>query len=351
MKRVAHVVNQFFAGIGGEEKADVAAGTLDALAGPSRGLQRLLEGQAEVAPTIYFGDNHFHEQPEEARAALLREIAAAEADVVVLGPAFNAGRYGLACVEIGHMVAAELERVCVTAMHEDNPAVDAYREYHDARLFLFPTAETAASMGKALEELARFVLRRLQEEPVGAADDEGYLARGIRFQERSGRTGADRALDMLLDKIEGKPFATEIPMQTWDRVTPAAAVKDVGKAKIALVTTSGVVPWGNPDGFKTFRNTFWRKYPVAELKTMEPGMWEAVHGGYNVANMNANPLYGVPLDALRELQQEGKYEDLYPAYYVVPGNQGSPANMQRMGEEIAAELKANSVDAALLVST
>ncbi len=351
MKRVAHVVNQFFAGIGGEEKADVAAGTLDALAGPSRGLRRLLEGQAEVAPTIYFGDNHFHEQPEEARAALLREIAAAEADVVVLGPAFNAGRYGLACVEIGHMVAAELGRVCVTAMHEDNPAVAAYREYHDPRLFLFPTTETAAGMGKALEDLARFVVRRLQEEPVGAAEDEGYLARGIRFQERSGRTGADRALDMLLDKIEGKPFATEIPMQTWDRVAPAAAVKDVGKARIALVTTSGVVPWGNPDGFKTFRNTFWRKYPVAELKTMEAGMWEAVHGGYNVANMNANPLYGVPLDALRELQQEGKYEDLYPAYYVVPGNQGSPANMQRMGEEIAAELKANSVDAALLVST
>ena len=351
MKRVAHVVNQFFAGIGGEDKADIAAGTLDAPAGPSRGLQRLLEGEAEVAPTIYFGDNHFHENPEEARAALLREIAAAGADIVVLGPAFNAGRYGLACVEIGHMVATELERVCVTAMHEENPAVDAYREYHDPGLFLFPTTETAAGMGKALEDLARFVLGRLRDEPVGAAGDEGYLPRGIRIQEKADRTGADRALDMLFDKLEGRPFATEVPMQTWDRVAPAAAVKQVGKAKIALVTTSGVVPWGNPDGFKTFRNTFWRKYPVAELKTMEPGMWEAVHGGYNVANMNANPLYGVPLDALRELQQEGKYEDLYPAYYVIPGNQGSPAAMQRVGQEIAAELKANSVDAALLVST
>ncbi len=351
MKRVAHVVNQFFAGIGGEEKADVGAATLDTLAGPSRGLQRLLEGEAEVAPTIYFGDNHLHERPEEARAALMKEITAAEADIIVLGPAFNAGRYGLACVEIGHMVAAELERVCVTAMHSENPAADTYREYHDPRLFLLPTTETAAGMGKALDELARFVLKRLRDEPVGAADDEGYLPRGIRLQEQSGRTGADRALDMLFDKLEGKAFATEVPMQTWDRVAPAAAVKEVGKAKIALVTTSGVVPWGNPDGFKTFRNTFWRKYPVAELKTMEPGMWEAVHGGYNVANMNANPLYGVPLDALRELQQEGRYEDLYPAYYVIPGNQGSPAAMQRVGQEIAAEIKANSVDAVLLVST
>ena len=127
MKRVAHIVNQFFAGIGGEDKADVAVGALDTLAGPSRGLQRLLQGQAEMAPTIYFGDNHFHERPEEARAALLKELAAVEPDVVVLGPAFNAGRYGLACVEIGHMVATELGRVCVTAMHPENPAVDTYR--------------------------------------------------------------------------------------------------------------------------------------------------------------------------------------------------------------------------------
>lgn len=351
MKRVAHVVNQFFAGIGSEDRADAAVGTLDTLAGPSRGLQRLLQDQAEVAPTLYFGDNRFHERPDEAKAALLRELAAAAPDVVVLGPAFQAGRYGLACVEVGHAAAAELGCPCVTAMHPDNPAVDAYREHHDPRLFLLPTAETAAGMGRALDDLGRFVLKLLRGETMGAAADEGYLPRGIRLQERAGRTGAERALDMLFDKLQAKPFATEIPMQSWDRVAPAAAVKQVDKARVALVTTSGVVPWGNPDGFKTFRNTFWRKYPVAELKTMDPGVWEAVHGGYNVAHMNANPLYGVPLDALRELQQEGKYDDLYPAYYVVPGNQGSPAAMQRMGREIAAELKANSVDAALLVST
>lgn len=351
MKRVAHVVNQFFAGIGSEDRADAAVGTLDTLAGPSRGLQRLLQDQAEVAPTLYFGDNRFHERPDEAKAALLRELAAAAPDVVVLGPAFQAGRYGLACVEVGHAAAAELGCPCVTAMHPDNPAVDAYREHHDPRLFLLPTAETAAGMGRALDDLGRFVLKLLRGETMGAAADEGYLPRGIRLQERAGRTGAERAQDMLFDKLQAKPFATEIPMQSWDRVAPAAAVKQVDKARVALVTTSGVVPWGNPDGFKTFRNTFWRKYPVAELKTMDPGVWEAVHGGYNVAHMNANPLYGVPLDALRELQQEGKYDDLYPAYYVVPGNQGSPAAMQRMGREIAAELKANSVDAALLVST
>ena len=93
-----------------------------------------------------------------------------------------------------------------------------------------------------------------------------------------------------------------------------------------MVTTSGVVPYGNPDKFKTYRNTYWRKYNIAELKELEPGKWEAVHGGYNVAYMNQNPHYGVPLDALRALEAEGAIGagKLYPAYYVIPGNQGSP---------------------------
>ena len=42
---------------------------------------------------------------------------------------------------------------------------------------------------------------------------------------------------------------------------------------------------------------------------------------------------------------------LYPAYYVIPGNQGSPAVMRRVGQEIAADLKKDSVEAVLLVAT
>lgn len=351
MKRVVHVVNQFFAGIGGEDKADAGVAALDTLAGASRGLERALAGKAEVAPTIYFGDNYFHEHPETARADLLGRIRAAEPDVVLLGPAFNSGRYGLACVEIGRAVASELGIPALTAMHTDNPAVEAYQAYQDPLLFLVPTTETVAGMNPALQELGRLASALLDGRELGPAGEEGYLPRGIRRRQRVGQTGVERAIAMLKRKLAGEDPATEIPMQIWDRVEPAEPVADRAKANIALVTTSGVVPWGNPDGFKTFRNTFWRKYAIGELETMEPGVWEAVHGGYNVAHMNANPLYGVPLDALRELQAEGKFGALYPAYYVIPGNQGSPAEMKRVGQEIAAELKANQVDGVLLVST
>ena len=61
----------------------------------------------------------------------------------------------------------------------------------------------------------------------------------------------------------------------------------------------------------------------------------------------------VPLDGLRALEAEGKIGrgKLYPAYYMIPGNQGSPAVMRRVGQEIAADLRKESVDGVLLVAT
>jgi glycine reductase len=142
-------------------------------------------------------------------------------------------------------------------------------------------------------------------------------------------------------------------MEVWDETPPAPPLLQIKDRRIALVTTSGVVPWGNPDRFKTYRNTHWQKYNIAELKELEPGKWETVHGGYNVAYMNQNPHYGVPLDALRALESEGAIGPgkLYPAYYVIPGNQGSPAVMRRVGQEIAADLKKDAVEGVLFVAT
>ena len=52
---------------------------------------------------------------------------------------------------------------------------------------------------------------------------------------------------MLLKKLADKPFVTEFPMPDFDRVEPNPAVKDLAHAKIALVTSGGIVPKGNPD--------------------------------------------------------------------------------------------------------
>ena len=353
MIRIVHIVNQFFAGIGGEDKADMAVEAVEGVVGAARGVQAQLAERGQVIATIYFGDNHFHEHKDEALAAILAGLEKYRPDVVVAGPAFNAGRYGLACVEICQLVSERLELPCVTGMERENPAVSAYRDCHNEKVFLFATAETAAGMARALTVMAPFACRLALGEEIGAAAAEGYVPRGIRRLTRVDRPAVDRAIDMLLAKVAGEPFETEVPMEVWDKVAPAAPLADVAAAKLAVICTGGVVPWGNPDGFKTYRNTFWRKYNFAELKSLESGQWEAVHGGYNVAFMNQNPHYGMPLDALRALEAEGKIGrgNLYPAYYVIPGNQGSPAVMRRVGQEIGADLRKEGVDGVLLVAT
>lgn len=353
MIHVVHVVNQFFAGIGGEAKADLPVGKLEGAAGAARGLQGQLTGGAEILCTIYYGDNYFHEHRDEALAAIVEAVRSLGPHVVVAGPAFNAGRYGVSCVEIGNAVSAALQIPCVTAVHEENPAVATYREFANPRLFCLRTAETAAGMTEALKAMARLALRLGRGEAIGPAAEEGYIPRGIRRLETTDCTGAERAVEMLLAKLAGKPFATEIPVEAWEETPPAPPLERLRDRKIAVITTSGVVPWGNPDRFKTYRNTHWRKYSFAELKALESGKWEAIHGGYNVVYMNGNPHYGMPLDALRALEAEGAIGPgkLYPAYYVIPGNQGSPSVMRRVGREIAADMKRDGVEGVLLVAT
>ena len=353
MINVVHVVNQFFAGIGGEEKAGIPVAVAEGAAGAARGLQIQLGSEAQIVCTVYFGDNYFHEHDPEAMKAVLDAVRARQAQVLVAGPAFNAGRYGMSCVEICHAVATELNIPCVTAMHGENPAIGTYRDHANPDVFCLPTAESAAGMADALRALATFALRLAAGETIGPAKVEGYIPRGIRRLVKTDRPGYERAIDMLLRKIADEPFETEIPMETWDDISPAPPLENLRERNIAVITTSGVVPWGNPDRFKTFRNTFWKKYNIAEVKELEPGKWEAVHGGYNVAYMNKNPHYGVPLDALRSLEADGKIGagKLYPAYYVIPGNQGSPAVMRRIGQEIAADLKQEGVEGVLFVAT
>lgn len=353
MIKIVHVVNQFFAGLGGEEKAGLPVGVIDGSAGAARALEMKLGEKAEIACTIYVGDNYFHEHKEKAIKAILDAVRAAGPLVLVAGPAFNSGRYGMTCVEVCNVVANELAIPCVTAMHEENPGVDAYRELANAWIYCLPTAETTAGMTDAMTRLAGLAIRLAQGNEIGSANREGYISRGIRRIETTGRRGAARAVEMLLKKVNGEPFVSELPMEIWDDAAPAPALEHVKDRNIAVVTTSGVVPYGNPDKFKTYRNTYWRKYNIAELKELEPGKWEAVHGGYNVAYMNQNPHYGVPLDALRSLEAEGAIGagKLYPAYYVIPGNQGSPTVMRRMGQEIAADLKKDNVEGVLFVAT
>src|SRR5438093_6573619 len=110
--RVVHYLNQFFAGIGAEDKAETPPGQREGAVGPGRVLAEALGDRAQVVATVYCGDNHVAEKPG-AVEAVVDLIAQHRPEVVVTGPAFSAGRYGWAC---GEIAVAARDRLGVTAV-------------------------------------------------------------------------------------------------------------------------------------------------------------------------------------------------------------------------------------------
>ncbi|MGL5719067.1 MAG: glycine/betaine/sarcosine/D-proline family reductase selenoprotein B, partial [Paraclostridium sp.] len=69
--RVVHYVNQFFAGIGGEEKADIKPHVAESLPPISLQLDKLLGENIEIVGTVVCGDSYFGENMEAASQEVL----------------------------------------------------------------------------------------------------------------------------------------------------------------------------------------------------------------------------------------------------------------------------------------
>jgi betaine reductase len=344
--RVAHYINQFFAGIGGEERADEAVSAREGAVGPGRALQSALGESARVVGTVICGDNFINERADEALAAVTGHLRALAPDVVVAGPAFGSGRYGLACGLVCR-AAREAGIPAVTAMHPENPGVSVNRR----DTVIVPTGESAASMAPALDALARLAVKLGRREALGPAELEGYIGSGIRRVWDRGRPGYQRALDMLLDKLHGRPFVTEVPFRAPERVTPAMPVVDLSHARIAMVTTGGLVRKGNPDQQVAASAVRYHRHGVAELESLSPKEWEAYHAGYFNHVVNTNPNYILPLSFLRDLEHQGRIGKVHEWIYALPGVSTPVATSARLGKGIAEDLRAGGVEGVLLVAT
>src|SRR5262245_40176692 len=126
-RRVVHYLNQFFGGAGGEEQAGARPSSRPGPVGPGVALQQALGEQARVVGTVICGDNFATEREDEAVADILRLVAAFEPDLVVAGPAFNAGRFGMACGAVAVRVSADLGVPAVTGMYPENAGVALYQ--------------------------------------------------------------------------------------------------------------------------------------------------------------------------------------------------------------------------------
>src|SRR2546426_3942457 len=88
--RVAHYLNQFFAGVGGEEVADTPPQTHRGAIGPGRLLESLVGGDGGVVSTLLCGDSFFNEHADDAHEAVRVWLDETRPDLVLAGPAFAA---------------------------------------------------------------------------------------------------------------------------------------------------------------------------------------------------------------------------------------------------------------------
>ena len=349
MLRAVYYINQFYAGIGGEEKADVGLEVYDEKKGPAAGIEPMWKGEMEVVKVLMCGDNYINTD-EKFQAILPRikeEILAAKPDVFVAGPAFNAGRYGVACAKMCDYVKKELGIPSVTGMWWENPAVGMYVQDN----YIVASTETATGMRKTLPALAKLALKLARGEKIGPARTEGYLPTGHRNNEYSERTGAQRVVDMLVNKLYNRPYVTEVPHRGFEQVPPAPPVKDLSKAKIALFTTGGLVPVGNPDKIKQAFATSFGVYDMTGLDALKKGVYESIHGGYDTTAASNDPHRLVPLDVMRDLEREGVICELYPFFGATCGVGTNVASGQEMGAKWAKMLRDAGVTAAILTST
>jgi glycine reductase len=286
------------------------------------------------------------ETPEEATAAIEAALRRLRPDVLIAGPAFGSGRYGLACGRV--CLAARAASIpAVTAMHPDNPGAASFRK----QVVIVPTGESSTSMAPALPQVARLALSLGRGAPLGPAEVEGYLPQGNRRIWDRRRPGYQRALDMLLAKLQGRPFVTEVPYNAPEKVAPAAPLADLSRATIAMITTGGLVRKGNPDHQVAANATRYHRHSVRELESLTPEGWEAYHAGYFNHIVNSNPNYILPLSFLRDLESQGRIGGVHEWIYALPGVSTPVAMATRLGESIAADLSAAGVDGCLLVAT
>jgi betaine reductase len=345
MLRVGHYLNQFFAGLGGEENANRPPEAREGVVGPGRLLQTLLKDRGQVVSTMVCGDSFFAERLDEAREAVRAWLLEVGPDLVVAGPAFAAGRYGVACAEVCR-IAADLEIPAVTGMHRENPGLLTFR-----KAYVVSTADSAVGMGPALNAMAALGTKLAAREAPGPAEVEGYLPRGIRRPGLREKPGAERAVEMLVAKVTGRPFRTELPVDAYEAVPPAPPIGDLRRARIALVTTGAIVPKGNPDHLKRCSETRWAAYRIEGLDALMQDEFECVHGGFFNLMACENPNLVLPLDVMRDLQREGVVGALADTYYVTTGNDQRMIDCRRNGREIAAALRSAGIDGALLVAT
>jgi glycine reductase len=345
--RVAHYLNQFFGGIGAEEHAGKGLQIRDGAVGPGKLLESLLGVDARVVVTFVCGDNYAVEHQDEITATVLAKLRESNVDLFVAGPCFDAGRYGMAGGSLCRAVQSELGIPAVAAMSDENPGVDLHRD----ALYIIDSGTNVTKLRDVVAKMASLGGKLVAKEPIGSPAEEGYLRRGWLRDQLVEKRAATRLVDMLLAKLKKESFESEMPATTFAPVPIPAAVKDLSKAKVMLITDGGLVPKGNPDRIEGTAATRWGAYNIEGRDDLRAEDYEVSHGGYDTRFVQQDPDRLVPLDALREMEKSGVIGKLHDEFISTCGRSNPLSNTRRLGREMAEKIKKDGVDAVILTST
>lgn len=345
--RIAHYLNQFFGGIGAEEHAGKGLTIRDGAVGPGKLFESLLGADDQVVFTFICGDNYAVENQADLTAAVLEKLRAKKVDLFVAGPCFEAGRYGMAAGALCRAVQSELGIPAVAAMSEGNPGVDLHRD----ALYIIDSGSSTVKMREVLAKMAKLGRKLIVGDAIGVAAEEGYFRRGWLRDQLVEKTAATRLVDMLLAKMRGEPFESEMPPTAFVPVPIPAAVKDMSKAKVMLITDGGLVPKGNPDRIEGTAATRWGSYNIEGRDDLRAEDYEVSHGGYDTRFVEEDPDRLVPLDALREMEKNGVIGKLHDEFLSTCGRSNPLSNTRRLGREMVKKVIQEGVDAVILTST
>jgi glycine reductase len=346
-KRVVHYINQFYAGMGGEDTASVGLSSQPGSVGPGVGLAQDLGDDYEIVETIICGDNTIAEHTAELMPQIIKMVQDAKADLFIAGPGFNAGRYGLGCGATTAAITEQLKIPAVTALFAENPGTDLYKN----RCYILQSDNNARNMRKVLKAVAVFAKRLVDGDTIGDGKAEKYHGSGPAVPIDYSTPAATRGINMLLAKYYGKPFQTEVIMPNHEEIPIPVLSKPLSECKVGLVTDGGLVPFGNPDKQVPTNSKAFKRYSIDGMDTLDAKDWEVSHQGYNNAFVLQDPNRLVPVDAMRKLVKEGVVGALDDVFYSTAGVMTPMDKCKIFGEGIAKALIADGCDAAIETST
>ena len=77
-------------------------------------------------------------------------------------------------------------------------------------------------------------------------------------------------------------------------------------AKIALVTSGGIVPKGNPDHIESSSASKYGQYDIEGVMDLTAETYETAHGGYDPVYANEDADRVLPVDIVRRVHQGGQ---------------------------------------------